>query len=205
MSLIPTTFPMAADLKVDWCEYKAAKFAVENWHYSECMPAIKNVNVGVWENGSFIGAVVFSRSANPNLGEMFGLDQSEYAELTRVALDEHESPVSQIATYAIKMLKRKDEGIKCLFSYADPLQDHSGGIYQAMNWDYLGRGAKSRVGKVKGTNEWKHSRQIQRLVQTGRVDRQNIEWKQVPGKHKYVYPLDAEIEAKVKDMAKPYP
>jgi hypothetical protein len=196
---------MAANLKVDWCEYKAAKFAVENWHYSGCMPAIKNVNLGVWEKGDFIGAVVFSRSANANLGKIFGLDQSEYAELTRVALTTHKSPVSQIVTYAMKMLQKKDEGMRCLFSYADPVQEHTGGIYQAMNWYYLGRGSKSRVGRVKGTEDWKHSRQIQRLVQTGRVERDNIEWKHVPGKHKYVYPLDDKVEAKVKDMAQPYP
>jgi len=196
---------MAANLIVDWCEYKAAKFAVENWHYSECMPAIKNVNLGVWEKGQFIGAVVFSRAANPNLGKIFDLDQSEYAELTRVALDTHDSPVSQIVTYAMKMLKEKDDGLRCLFSYADPIQDHNGGIYQAMNWYYLGRGSKTRVGRVKGTNDWKHSRQVQRLIQTGRVERSEIEYKKVPGKHKYVYPFENKIEEKVKDLSKPYP
>lgn len=196
---------MAVDLQVDWCEYRAAKFAVENWHYSGCMPAIKNVNLGVWENGDFIGAVVFSRSANSNLGKIFDLDQPDYAELTRVALDEHKSPVSQIVMYAINMLKEKDRGLECLFSYADPVQDHDGTIYQAMNWYYLGRGSKSRLGRIKGTSDWKHSRQIQRLIQTDRAKRENIEWKKVPGKYKYVYPLEKSIEAKVKDMAKPYP
>jgi hypothetical protein len=196
---------MVANLKVDWCEYKAAKYAVEHWHYSECMPAIKNVNLGVWEEGDFIGAVVFSRSANSNLGKVFGLDQSEYAELTRVALTEHESPVSQVVSYAIKLLHQKDDGLRCLFSYADPVQDHDGTIYQAMNWIYIGRGSKSRLGKVKGTSEWKHSRQIQRLTQTGRVSRDEIEWKTVPGKHKYVYPLDDYINRKAKEMSKPYP
>jgi hypothetical protein len=196
---------MAADLQVDWCEYQAAKFSVENWHYSGCMPAIKNVNLGVWESGNFIGAVVFSRPANANLGDIFSLDQSQFAELTRVALDEHQSPVSQIVTYAIKKLKTKDPGLKCLFSYADPVQNHTGTIYQAMNWYYLGRGSKSRLGREKGKTDWKHSRQIQRLVQTGRVDRENIEYKTVPGKHKYVYPLDDEIEHKVKPMSQPYP
>lgn len=196
---------MADELVVDWCEYKAAKFAVQNWHYSGCMPAIKNVNAGVWEDGDFIGAVVFSRPANANLGNKFNLGQDEFAELTRIALTDHNAPVSQIATYAINMLHDKDPGLKILFSYADPVQNHHGGIYQAMNWEYIGRGAKSRLGRVAGTDEWKHSRQIQRLVQTGRVKRENIEWKQVPGKHKYVYPLADEVGRKVEPLSKPYP
>jgi hypothetical protein len=196
---------MVDNLRVDWCEYKAAKFAVENWHYSGCMPAIKNVNIGVWEEGNFIGAVVFSRSANNNLGAVFNLDQSQYAELTRVALTDHKSPVSQIVSYAIKKLNKKDTGLECLFSYADPMQDHSGTIYQAMNWYYLGRGAKSRVGKPKGYDRWMHGRQIGRLSQTGQIDRDMVKWKKVPGKHKYVYPLDDRIEEKVKELSKPYP
>ena len=199
------TLAMGVKLRVDWCEYKAAKFAVENWHYSGCMPAIKNVNLGVWEGGDFIGAVIFSRSANNNLGKIFNLGQSQYAELTRVALDDHQSPVSQIVSYAIKKLHKKDTGLECLFSYADPIQDHTGTIYQAMNWYYLGRGAKSRVGKPQGCDRWMHGRQIGRLSQTGKIDRDKVEWKQVPGKHKYVYPLTDDVEQKVKAMAKPYP
>jgi hypothetical protein len=169
------------------------------------MPAIKNVNLGVWEQSDFIGAVVFSRPANLNLGKMFNLDQSQFAELTRVSLGEHSSPVSQIVSYAINMLEQKDPGLECLFSYADPLQDHTGTIYQAMNWAYLGRGAKSRVGRIKGTDEWAHSRQIDRLVQTNRVSRKDIEWKQVSGKHKYALPLTSAVEDKVNQIAKPYP
>ena len=149
--------------------------------------------------------MVFSRSANNNLGDIFNIGQSQYAELTRVALDDHQSPVSQIVAYAIKKLRKKDSGLECLFSYADPVQDHTGTIYQAMNWYYLGRGAKSRVGKIPGKDKWIHGRQIGRLVQTGQIDRENVEWKSVPGKHKYVYPLNDHIKRKVQNMAEPYP
>jgi len=169
------------------------------------MPAIKNVNLGVWEGGEFTGAVVFSRPANANLGKQFDLRQDQFAELTRVALTEHNSPVSQIVTYAVKMLSKKDPGLEVLFSYADPVQNHHGGIYQAMNWYYVGRGSKSRLGRVEGESDWKHSRQIQRLTQTGRVDRGDVEWKQVPGKHKYVYPLTDEVERKIEPLSEPYP
>jgi len=44
------------ELKLDWCSYQAAKYAVENWHYSKCMPVGKLVKIGVWEDKKYIGA-----------------------------------------------------------------------------------------------------------------------------------------------------
>jgi len=96
-----------ADLIVDWCSYKAAKYAVMHWHYSRVMPAGRNVYLGIYENKHFIGAVVFGMgSGNATNGERYGLARShEMAELTRVALTEHESPVSQIVSWAIRKVK----------------------------------------------------------------------------------------------------
>lgn len=85
-----------ADLKLDWCSYQAAKYAVEHWHYSKTMPAGKAAIVGVWEFGKFIGCVIFSRGATPNLSKHHGLPQTEICELTRVALSHHNSSVSRI-------------------------------------------------------------------------------------------------------------
>ena len=48
------------DLRVDWCSYEAAKYAVEHWHYSRSMPVGKLLTVGVWENGEFVGAVIYA-------------------------------------------------------------------------------------------------------------------------------------------------
>lgn len=205
MNLIRVTLTMGGDLLVDWCSYQAAEYAVKNWHYSECMPAIKNVRLGVWEHDEFIGTVLFSRSANANLGKAFDVDQDEYAELTRIALTEHETPVSRIGSIAIKMLSRKDPGLKLLFSYADPLQDHDGTIYQAMNWIYVGRGSPSRVGRIEENGDWMHSRQINRLIGTGQVDRSEVVYKRVPGKHKYIYPLDTNYTDRVEGLRHPHP
>ncbi len=48
-------------LEIKPCSHKAAKFAVENWHYSHSMPAGKLVKYGVWEHGKFVGSIIFSR------------------------------------------------------------------------------------------------------------------------------------------------
>ena len=52
---------MKNDLKLDWCDIKAARFACMNWHYSKSVPVGKLVKVGVWENKKYIGCVLFGR------------------------------------------------------------------------------------------------------------------------------------------------
>jgi hypothetical protein len=198
---------MGDPLYLDWCSHDAAKYAAENWHYSECLPPIKNVYIGVWEHGEFIGSIVFSRPASARMGDIFDLGPDEFAELSRVALTDHEHEVSRITTIAIRMLEDKDDGLDCLFSYADPVQGHEGGIYQAMNWIYLGRAGTSRVG-VRNGEEY-HRRTLSRKVEMGHLTREQInqryEFKTKPGKHKYVYPLIKSINRKAQAIAEPYP
>jgi hypothetical protein len=194
-------------LYIDYCEYQAAKYAAENWHYSECLPPIKNVYFGVWEHGDFVGSVVYSRPASASMGDIFDLSADEFAELSRVALRDHENEVSRIVSITISMLEKKDSGLDCLFSYADPVEDHYGGIYQAMNWIYIGRTEPSRVGVRNG--EQFHSRTISRKVEMGHMTRgevnQEFTFKKTPGKHKYVYPLDDDVRDRAESMQKPYP
>jgi hypothetical protein len=194
-------------LRVDYCSHKAAKFACENWHYSGTIPPIKNVTFGAWEDGDYIGAVVYSRGVNGSIGSFVGLNQETAVELTRVALTDHKAPVSQIVSYTIDMLSEKDEGLKLLVSYADPAQGHHGGIYQAMNWTYIGDTEPGTV-LIDSEGNKVHSRTLNMAKSNDystRGEYESLERKRVPGKHKYVYPLTEEIERKVKDMAQPYP
>ena len=119
-----------AILKLDWCDYKAAKYAVEHWHYSKVLSVSTNVYIGVWENSKFIGAIIFGRGANKNIASPYGLTQTDVCELTRVALSKHVNPVTRILAIAIKLLKKQSPNLKLIVSYADPQQNHYGGIYQ---------------------------------------------------------------------------
>ena len=126
------------ELKVDWCSHEAAKHACLNWHYSRSIPVGKLVKLGAWENERFIGAIIFSRGANSRIGEPYNLGQTEVCELTRVALRAHKEPVTKILTHAIKMLKQHCQELRLIVSYADLDQGHTGTIYQAGNWLYVG-------------------------------------------------------------------
>ena len=110
---------MSVDLRLDWCSYEAAKYAVEHWHYSRSMVAGKSSKVGVWEDGKFIGCVVFSRGANNHLGSPYGLEQTDLCELTRVALTRHVAPVSRIVSIAVRMLRKQSPGLRLIVSFAD--------------------------------------------------------------------------------------
>ena len=132
-------------LKIDWASHEAAKYACENWHYSKCLPVGKLVKVGAWEDGKYIGVVLFGRGANKNLSKPYGLEQDECVELVRIALTKHSTPVSKIMMLAVKFLRKSSPGIKLIVSYADVDSNHHGGIYQATNWVYEGLFGKDSV------------------------------------------------------------
>ena len=132
-------------LVVSWASHKACVFACKTWHYSKSVPIGKAVRVGVWENDEFIGVVMFGRGNNQYQGIKYDLDQTQICELTRVALNTHETPVTKIVSLALKMLKAANPKMLMVFSYADPEQGHHGGIYQAGNWVYCGTGGSQEA------------------------------------------------------------
>lgn len=199
---------MSADLRVDWCDYKAAKYAVEHWHYSRTMPSGKLVKVGVWEDSRFIGAVLFGMGATPNICKPFGLQSTEVCELVRVALTEHSTPVSKILRLAMEKLNGQSAGLRLIVSFADTAQKHHGGIYQATNWFYLGNEDYSYC-VVNG--DVCHPRSLVAKYGTwsipwlrAHVDPQAHTVK-TGAKHKYVMPLDRAMRKQIAPLAKPYP
>jgi hypothetical protein len=205
-------------LKLDWCSHEAAKYACEKWHYSGRVPTSKSARIGVWENGEFVGAVVFSWGANPSMARTLNLAITECAELTRVALRYHAAPVSRILSLAFRILKKQSPGLRCLVSYADPDQGHHGGIYQGGNWIYVGTTATADDYFVRGRRMHRRALNASRKAhKDSAVPAANaLEWirkvldpsaKCVRGssKHKYLMPLDAEMKARIAPLARPYP
>jgi len=199
------------NLRLDWCTHEAAQYAVTHWHYSKVLPAGKLVKIGVWEDEAFKGAVIYSYGANRNLAKSFGLPQTEVCELTRIALREHETPVSRIIGISLKMLKRQSPGLKVVVSYADTEQDHLGVVYQASNWLYVGpiqegikvafvvRGKRMHPRSV-GAKGW-----VQSLKWLKAHIDPNATQESTTGKHKYLWIFDSELQRKYAPDRKPYP
>lgn len=186
-------------LKIDWATHEAANYACKNWHYSGCLPVGKLVKVGAWEDGRFIGVVLFGRGANYNMVKGYGLTQDQGCELVRIALKAHKNPVSKIAAMAMRFLKKQSPDLRLIVSYADPEQGHHGGIYQAGNWIY--RGLSASALKVWYKGKWSHKK----TVDDARVDQTNLMTKRVAGKHTYLMPLDSEMRNHIMPLSKPYP
>jgi hypothetical protein len=178
------------------------------------MPAGKTVKVGVWEDERFVGVVIFSLGANQHLGKAFGLTMFQCCELTRVALNDHQTPVSRILSIALKMLRKQSPGVKVVVSYADCDENHHGGIYAANGWIYLGLvQTNGGTPKFKVHGRVMHGRSVHARWGAGT---QNINWLRThidpnaelvytEGKHKYVYALDDTLRQQLKALAKPYP
>src|SRR5262252_3045954 len=196
-------------IRIDWCSYAAAKYAVQHWHYSQSLPCSKTARLGVWEDDKFIGAVVFAWGANRHLAGEYKLKMTECAELCRIALNRHTTPVSRIISIAVKMLKRGMPGIRLLVSYADLNKGHEGKIYQASNWLFVGETGYEAGITLKG--KLTHRRTINSKYGTSDIAwlRQHVDScasrHEGKPKYKYLLPLDDEIAERIRLLAKPYP
>lgn len=199
------------ELRLDWADARAAKFACERWHYTGTMPNA-GVKIGVWEHGQFVGVILFGIGAGRSTdGRKYGLSRAnEVAELVRVALKPgHKAPVSRCVAVAIRMLRKQSPNLRLLISFADTAQGHHGGIYQAGGWTYAGTTSTDRTYIIHGKP--KHPKTIH-----SNGWRQNEEWlrqhvdpkarcETTPPKHRYLMPLDEEMRRVVAPMAQPYP
>jgi len=198
-------------LRLDWVGADAARFACKRWHYTRTT-SVASVKIGVWEDGHFIGVILFGLGAgNATSGIRFGLrHHHDIAELVRIALAPwHKTPVSRCVAIAIKMLRKQSPGLRMVISFADTGQGHHGGIYQAGGWTYLGMSTGEVAYIVNGKR--KHSKTI---ADMGLGDRMkglrehldpNAKRVRLPGKHRYVLPLDDEIRARILPLAQAYP
>lgn len=190
------------NLHLDWCSQKAAKYAIEHWHYSKVLPVGDSVKIGVWENNIFKGIILFSRGANPYIYKPYNLMKNEVCELTRIALSIHITPVSQLVKIAIKLLKKKCPDLKLIISYADMNQNHIGIIYQAGNWIYTGMSKSTPLYFYRG--RWMRQRQLSSLKNMSLAKFKGLTRKQLD-KFRYLMPLDSETLEKIKHLQKPYP
>jgi hypothetical protein len=181
------------------------------WHYSRKMPKCKLVKIGVWEDGRFVGAVIYGLGANRHLASPFGLEPTEVCELVRVALGPgRRYPTSQVVAISLKLLRRQSPGLKLVVSFADLGQGHVGTIYQAGGWLYLGTSEQSYL-KILGRIV--HPRTVYERYGRGGQSiawlRRNVdpiaERVEMEPKHRYAMPLTKILRRQLEPQALPYP
>lgn len=197
------------NLHIELCDFKLAKFACENFHYSKTIPLDALYRFSVYEYGNFIGVVLYGLGVSRFIGRPFGLPNQCVLELQRVALNSHTTPTSSIVARCTRKLKQISPHIDLLVSFADTSQGHVGTIYQAMNWYYLG--STTRKSHMYLLGDIRHKRSVYSTYGT-----QSIKWVKehidpnaylLPNitKHKYVLPLKRKHRKLLEAMQKPYP
>lgn len=194
--------------RLAWVEWATIDYACRHWHYARQVPAGRLMGLGVWEGERFVGVIVFGRGATPSIGKPYGLEQGQICELVRVALRDHETPVSRMLAVALRLLKRRCPGLRLVISYAASEEGHYGGIYQAGGWLYEGPMDSYKI-EI-------HGRLVHARSVGSRYGRHHIAFlremidpnaRAVRGliRHKYLMPLDEEMRALAKAKARPYP
>ena len=186
---------MSSKMLVAPCSHAAAKYAVETWYYTATMPKGKLIKHGVWENDKFVGVIIYGRGATQQLGQPYGLTMMETCEMVRMSMDVHETPTSRILGISLKILKRENPGLRLVVSFADGSAGHSGTVYKASNWVYLGLTTAATLFLVEG--EWVHGRECSHYVKRTGVNRSTLEHKKTEPKHRFVFPLDEAMRSQV--------
>ena len=190
------------ELRIDWATHEAARFACERWHYSRVIPKSKLAKFGVWEDGAFVGVVIFGVGATADLVKRYGLKSEEGCELVRVALTHHAAPVSRIVAICLRLLRKTFTWLRLCVSFADPKHGHHGGIYQAGGWIFSGDSASSDEylyrGKIWQGRSFRHSHK-------GMERHPDVTIVKGSAKHRYLMPLDDAMREKIAPLAKPYP
>jgi len=89
---------------------------------------------------------VFSIPANKNLEPFLFSQPVGMRELARLwAPDGHHGcALTQALAAIVRQLRRDEPSVRALVSFADPNQNHHGGVYQAASWLYTGQSTESR-------------------------------------------------------------
>ena len=152
----------AKDLTIRKCRVSEIKSFIENKHYSQSINGVKvSYSFAVEHEGYLVGAVLFG-AMSTTAWKRFAQNEHEVLELRRLVLVDEtaKNSESRVIAQCIKHIKQTDPTIKVIVSYADPLYGHTGTIYKASNFEYLGLGSKDKGYLDPETGKTYHSRAL---------------------------------------------
>lgn len=128
---------------------KVARPFIATFHYSRTMPDSTRFAYGLEYGGRIVGVCTFGMGCGKNqyTSVIPTIQKGQYIELTRLWCEDTLGRNTE-SWFISRCIKRLPEEIKLILSFSDEKQHHSGTIYQAMNFFYLGvnKGGKMMVG-----------------------------------------------------------
>lgn len=191
----------ARDLEVIPCPVAEVRVFLETHHYSKSINGVKITQCfKVVHDRQLVGAALMGQLST-TAWKMFGETEQQVLELRRLCLlDEcSRNSESRVISKCLKWVKKNIKEVKVIVSYADPMQGHSGIIYRAANFEYLGTTPNDKGYKDLETGKIYHSRAlrtkykgeykpfVKRLRE--KLAKGELEPVTLLGKHRYVYRL----------------
>ena len=187
---------------------------IEKHHYSHNVNGVQSLyHYGLFTEGNFgipkmIGAMMYAHPSMPATAAKYNpINPTKCLELRRLfCIDATpKNTESFFIGQTFKLLKR-DTDMEVIVSFADQHHGHTGVIYKATNFDYLGETSIGRILMVDGKEM--HSRSLNQLDRPyGRelkrryeAGDENIFWKNTKPKHIYVYYLNKKIKRQIKKL-----
>jgi hypothetical protein len=130
---------------------------LKQWHYSEYVNIQAKHTFCLFKNGKFgipemIGVCIYTRPAGPSAGQTYHPSAPDMVlELRRLCLIDA-TPKNAESYFVGKTLRwlRKNTDWEFVISYADGEQGHTGVIYRASNFKYLGQTKPGKILEVDG-------------------------------------------------------
>ena len=122
---------------------ESEKYITKN-HYSHTISRSLVASLGFFYKGILVTAVVYGHPVGRNTGKFLKVPIGTFAELVRAFSKDGlpKNTESFCLGKSFKYLKENCPEIKYLITYADPNHGHVGYIYQATNWQYVGKSSK---------------------------------------------------------------
>jgi len=187
---------------------------IEKHHYSHNVNGVQSLyHYGLFTEGNFglpkmIGAMMYAHPSMPATAAKYNpINPDKCLELRRLVCidDTPKNTESYFIGKTFKLLKQTTDK-EVIVSFADQHHGHTGVIYKATNFDYLGETTRGRILMVDGKEM--HSRSLNQLDRPyGRelnrrykAGDENIFWKNTKPKHIYTYYLNKKIKREIKKL-----
>jgi hypothetical protein len=152
----------AKEIVFSLCPLKEVREFVETHHYSHNINGVKiKYCFKVEYNGMLVGAVLFG-AMSTTAWKKFAPLEKNVLELRRLVLLDNvgKNSESKAIGYCLRYINKHNKDVKVIVSYADPLHGHSGTIYKASNFQYIGVSGKDSGFRDSETNKVYHSRAL---------------------------------------------
>lgn len=198
------------DLGVVPVSPSTVRHVIETQHYLRSMPAACVACFGVFAGGQLMGAVVLTPGARQGYKLLSAGRPDHFVTLARLWLTDElpRNSESRVLSIVTRHLRRHTRYRLCL-TYADPAAGHTGTIYRAAGWLYLGpTGPGGYIELADG--QLHHPRtiftqfgtnRVNHLLATGVAARRQ----RIGGKHRYACVLDPSWRWRLRPDPQPYP